>query len=153
MKSKIISVLFIFCLSIPCYAHSGRLDGSGGHRVNKEYVYEGRYIEIKDKQMEYKVGKIIFEKGDYHYHVKPSANGFKNGIYIPVQDVNKTITSNIYHSEENRVASKKSDKYHLPSCPYIRHIKEENIVIFEDPEDAVSNGYKPCKRCKSEAIQ
>ncbi len=142
---------FLF-LTTSVFAHSGRLDGQGGHRVNKEWTYEGQYIEIKNNQPELKEGKITFNSGDYHFHCKPSENKinvitYRDGIYLPMQikDIKNTTTTNIKISDENVVASKNSNLYHKPDCSVVKNIKEENIVIFEDKEDAEKSGYKPHK--------
>jgi hypothetical protein len=47
------------------------------------------------------------------------------------------------------VASKKTDKYHIPSCIVVKYIKPENHLEFTSPEDAVKAGYPlPCVVCK-----
>ena len=46
------------------------------------------------------------------------------------------------------VASKKSDKYHLPTCSYASKIAPDNLVTFASREEAESAGYKPCGVCK-----
>lgn len=154
-NKKLILCFAMLLITLPAFAHSGRLDGSGGHRVNKEWTYEGRYVVVKESKKHYEVGKVIFEEGNYHFHIQPKFNGYKDGIYIPVEDkeIKNTQTSNIVKSEENRVASKLSNIYHKPTCRIIRKIKEENIVLFEDKEDSEKNGYIPCKICRPEVIK
>lgn len=153
MKRNIIILLgLIFCLSVS--AHSGRLDGQGGHRVNKKWEYEGKYIILNDGVRLPRKGIIKFFPGDYHYHIHPNyIPNIKNGVFLPIgsQDIKSTITENIYISAENRVSSKNSDKYHEPDCFYINNIKETNIVIFEDFEEAENNDYIPCKICKPDS--
>lgn len=46
------------------------------------------------------------------------------------------------------VGSKKSNKYHYPSCRWAQKIKPENLVKFTSPEEATKAGYIPCKVCK-----
>lgn len=46
------------------------------------------------------------------------------------------------------IASKGSDKYHLPTCGLVKNIKAENRVEFKSPADAVKAGYGPCGICK-----
>ena len=92
---KLFIVLCLIFITSPLYAHSGRLDWKGGHKVNKEWVYEGKYIEIKDNKPEIKEN-MTFKKGDYHFHCKPSLNKinldtFRDGIYLPVKDTNEVI--------------------------------------------------------------
>ena len=45
------------------------------------------------------------------------------------------------------VASKNSDKYHLPECPGAKQISEENKIWFDSIEAAEKAGYKPAGNC------
>lgn len=45
------------------------------------------------------------------------------------------------------VASKNSNKYHLPTCQYAQNIKPENKVCFSSKEEAESKGYQGAKCC------
>ena len=45
------------------------------------------------------------------------------------------------------VASKNSDKYHLPTCSMASKIAPENLVSFASKEEAEKAGYKPCQIC------
>lgn len=47
------------------------------------------------------------------------------------------------------VASKSGEKYHLPSCAFVKKIKEENRLYFASESDAAAGGYSPCKQCIS----
>jgi methylphosphotriester-DNA--protein-cysteine methyltransferase len=46
------------------------------------------------------------------------------------------------------VGSKKSDKYHYPSCKWAQKIKPENLVTFTSAQEAIKAGYVPCKVCR-----
>lgn len=46
------------------------------------------------------------------------------------------------------VGSKKSNKYHYPTCKWAQKIKPENIVTLKSAKDAKAAGYVPCKVCK-----
>lgn len=46
------------------------------------------------------------------------------------------------------IASKHSDKYHLPHCRSAKRISDYNIVKFKSIQEAESKGYIPCKICK-----
>lgn len=48
------------------------------------------------------------------------------------------------------VGSKKSDKYHKPSCYHVDRILPENLRIFSSKSAATSAGYVPCKICLPE---
>jgi endonuclease YncB( thermonuclease family) len=45
------------------------------------------------------------------------------------------------------VGSKNSDVYHYPSCHWAEQIKPENQIWFEDAQDAINHGYRPCEVC------
>ncbi len=143
---KILKVLFLTLFFVsPCFAHSGRLDGSGGHRVNKPHVYDGRYIEIISGKTFYKDGIIKFKKDGYHFHVHPNNNGRKEGAYLPIDDdkVKEVITDDIVITECSVIASKESDVYHNIDSGYAKKMKEENVVIFTDANEAEKEGYHP----------
>jgi methylphosphotriester-DNA--protein-cysteine methyltransferase len=43
--------------------------------------------------------------------------------------------------------SKKSDKYHYPTCEWAQKISPSNLIIFKSPEEARQAGYIPCRVC------
>jgi beta-lactamase superfamily II metal-dependent hydrolase len=46
------------------------------------------------------------------------------------------------------VASRKSDVFHLPDCPAVRRIKEENLITFTSREQAADGNHRrPAKDC------
>lgn len=51
-------------------------------------------------------------------------------------------------SDGTFVGSINSDVYHYPSCSYAQSIKPENLITFSSAQDAVNQGYRPCKVCK-----
>jgi hypothetical protein len=96
MKNKLFFLVGFLLFTISAYAHSGRLDGYGGHKVNKEWVYDGQYIEIEKNIPYLERGTIIFKAGDYHFHCKPSLNKidlttYRDGIYLPVSDREEVV--------------------------------------------------------------
>lgn len=44
------------------------------------------------------------------------------------------------------IGNKRSLKFHLPTCKYLP--AEKNRVYYKTREEAVADGYVPCKRCK-----
>ena len=44
------------------------------------------------------------------------------------------------------IGNKQSLKFHLPTCSYLP--AEKNRVYFDTREEAIAQGYVPCKRCK-----
>jgi len=51
-------------------------------------------------------------------------------------------------TEGKYVGSSESDKYHYPDCRYAESISTENLIGFEDADDATAQGYVPCGVCK-----
>lgn len=51
-------------------------------------------------------------------------------------------------SKRRYVASKNGTKYHLPTCPGAKRIKEENKIWFDSKAEAEQAGYEPAKNCK-----
>jgi hypothetical protein len=51
------------------------------------------------------------------------------------------------------VASKESDKYHLPTCGTAKNIKAENLVEYPCASDAAKAGKTPCGVCKAPAVK
>lgn len=45
------------------------------------------------------------------------------------------------------VGNKNSHKFHYPWCSSVADISEKNKVTFTSREEAISEDYKPCKRC------
>ncbi len=45
------------------------------------------------------------------------------------------------------IASKNSNKYHLPTCQWAMKIKPENRICFSSKEEAEKRGYQPAKCC------
>ncbi len=46
------------------------------------------------------------------------------------------------------VASKNSNKFHFPFCPYAKNIAEENRITFENESKARDAGFEPCECTK-----
>lgn len=50
-------------------------------------------------------------------------------------------------SNAKYVGNKNSKKLHTAECSYAKRINDENIILFENLEDAKSKGYVSCSRC------
>jgi len=67
----------------------------------------------------------------------------------PTQN-SQTKTENQVATENQKcafVASKNSNKYHLPTCQWASKIKPENKICFSSAEEAQKRGYQPAKCC------
>lgn len=55
-------------------------------------------------------------------------------------------SSNSYDSG-NYVASANSNKFHISSCKWAKKISDSNKITFTSRNDAINQGYQPCKVC------
>jgi len=78
--------------------------------------------------------------------IQTDSNTAKTSAASPKSASSETTAS----SESQKcayVASKNSNKYHLPTCRYAQNIKPENKVCFSSKEDAESKGFQGAKCC------
>jgi methylphosphotriester-DNA--protein-cysteine methyltransferase len=45
------------------------------------------------------------------------------------------------------VANRNSELFHHPACKSVKRINAENIIAFNSIEDALDEGFKPCRAC------
>ena len=50
--------------------------------------------------------------------------------------------------EEIYFGNKRSPTLHLPECRWVKKMSPENMAVFTSREDAIHQGYNPCKTCK-----
>ncbi len=51
-------------------------------------------------------------------------------------------------ADHKYVGSRKSNKYHYPTCSAAKQIKAEDLVPFKTAKEALDAGYIPCQICK-----
>jgi len=51
-------------------------------------------------------------------------------------------------AESKYVASRKSKIFHKAQCDWAKTIKPENLITYNDREDAIKAGKRPCTKCK-----
>lgn len=71
-------------------------------------------------------------------------------VLIGVSDEAAPVSTSTISSSgaQKYVASKNSDKYHLPWCSGAARIAEENKIWFASKEEAAAAGYTPAANCK-----
>lgn len=77
-------------------------------------------------------------------------NKSADNIIAGSQQNNPAKTESLIATENQKcafVASKNSNKYHLPTCQFAEKIKPENRICFSSKEEAESRGYQPAKCC------
>lgn len=50
--------------------------------------------------------------------------------------------------EEIYFGNKRSPTFHLPECRWVKKMSPQNIAVFTSREDAIHQGYHPCKTCQ-----
>ena len=76
-------------------------------------------------------------------------HAYKNGDTSALDDsvfVNSDSSSSS-DSSATFWASKKSGKFHDPSCEWAQKISDKNKVVFNSRNEAIANGYTPCDVC------
>jgi len=73
-------------------------------------------------------------------------NASINSAFQNITDDNK-LQELEGRSEGLYVASKNSDKYHLPDCSGAKRIAEHNKIWFNSKEEAEGLGYQPAANC------
>ncbi|MBQ2972617.1 MAG: MBL fold metallo-hydrolase [Ruminococcus sp.] len=58
-----------------------------------------------------------------------------------------SVTTSKNDTSLSYIGNKNSRKFHLSSCSGAKDIKKKNRVIFDKREEAINNGYTPCKTC------
>ena len=94
---------------------------------------------------------------DPQFNVQKEASGTSSLIAAPIMGIPAGKPTNTSSKEVTNtpsvpslgsyVASKKSDKYHLPWCSGAQRISEENKVWFASKEEAEAAGYAPAGNC------
>jgi len=46
------------------------------------------------------------------------------------------------------VGNARTHKFHYADCRYVGEMNDNNKVYFEDRDDAIDEGYVPCKVCR-----
>lgn len=46
------------------------------------------------------------------------------------------------------IGNRRSHIFHRAGCHYVRRMNEGNKVEFDNREEAISKGYRPCKKCR-----
>ncbi|WP_295620385.1 thermonuclease family protein [uncultured Methanobrevibacter sp.] len=90
----------------------------------------------------------------YPYDWAPDSNGYSNYLSSHSSSNSGSSSSSSFaagsssSSESSYIASANSHKFHYPSCRWSKKIYEKNKITFKTRNDAISQGYEPCKVCQ-----
>lgn len=82
-----------------------------------------------------------------------SVNGYKNTSSVFTSSSSTTSDQgSTTQSEEvyngKYFGNKNSKKFHKEDCRYAKNMKEENLILFDERETAITTGYNECSVCK-----
>lgn len=86
---------------------------------------------------------ITTYRTDKHGTVVATSDGNNIEFYCDNSEV-----APITPQEVSYIGNKNSKKFHTSTCSGAQDIKKENLVSFDSREDAVEQGYSPCKTCE-----
>lgn len=65
-----------------------------------------------------------------------------SGSGHPAASVSSTDKNELYY-----VGNRKTKVFHISTCGFVPRISDNHIVEFDDRDEAVSRGYRPCQKC------
>ena len=79
---------------------------------------------------------------------KPMQLSKNDSVAVAKKDASEGNDSAVQsHENAGVVGSATTKKYHRPDCRFVKKIKPENLIYFESPKEAESQGYVACKVC------
>lgn len=91
----------------------------------------------------------------YPYDWAPDSNGYSNYVSSYSSSNSGSSSSSSFtagstggSSSGSFIASANSHKFHYPSCRWGKKISDKNKITFKSRNDAISQGYEPCKVCQ-----
>lgn len=91
----------------------------------------------------------------YPYDWAPDSNGYSNYLSSYSSSNSGSSSSSSFtagstggSSSGSFIASANSHKFHYPSCRWGKKISDKNKITFKSRNDAISQGYEPCKVCQ-----
>ena len=55
--------------------------------------------------------------------------------------------SSAEQDEPYYVGNRKTKVFHVSTCGFVPRISENHVVEFDDRDEAVNRGYRPCQKC------
>lgn len=131
-------------------------DTSTGYRFLREVMPEYAVISVgKDNKYGHPSDTVLSRLRDADVEVYRTdmqgtivAESDGNAVTFHTEKAAATSTNPTQPAEPGYVGNSGTMKFHLPDCASAKNVKAENRVEFPSRQEAVSNGYEPCQRCK-----
>ena len=107
---------------------------------------------VSVKEMPAKVTDVVLERVEVFIQAYNASNppGRQQSDAGTSQTDSPTVSAKQAKSAETEyeyVASKSSNVFHKPSCRWAKNIKPENLVVYNNKDEATKAGKRPCKSC------
>lgn len=111
-------------------------------------------VSVKD--MPAKVTNVVLEQVEAFIHSYKAANSQgeqysdakMSESYSPTVPEKQVETDAKSAAEYRYVASKSSNIFHKPECRWAKQISTKNLVRYNNKDEAINDGKRPCKWCK-----
>ena len=113
----------------------------------------GRYLAVVIVDGK-NLNEMLLKEGLAEVMYIPPSNGYSNYLSSHSSSNSGSSSSSSFaagsssSSESSYIASANSHKFHYPSCRWSKKIYEKNKITFKTRNDAISQGYEPCKVCQ-----
>lgn len=118
----------------------------GDNLVANGVLMEAESVEDKGKGLEFCV---------YCYNVQPGVTiNYTDGTSQASASITKATPSPTVQPSQKKtdpadhyIGNRNSKVFHHSWCTSVNQMKDNNKVTFDNRDDAISQGYRPCKRC------
>lgn len=133
-------------------------------RVNKKVTYFLDRLPLKDQRDIVELNRIIEEQerlvrvritGRVPLRIEVfNDNERYRANHLRRRFIEAQIRNKIRETEDDQedegvyFGNKRSSILHLPECRGVQNISSKNIVLFKTRQEAIKQGYVPCKICK-----
>ena len=91
-----------------------------------------------------------WEKSKKSYYIQKDLNSAVSVTFLAIKNslgVNSALTNTQLIVSMEYVGNKDTKKFHLLTCPYVSQMSSSNKIYFSSRQDAINQGYIPCKVC------
>jgi len=119
----------------------------------KQIVELNRLIETQEKLVRVRIkGHVPLRIEIFNDNERYRANHLRRRFREAQRrdKIRKTADSRVDSQEKKDVyfGNKRSPVLHLPECHWVKKMAPKNMVLFTSRQDAINQGYAPCKACK-----
>lgn len=155
--------LFACYIVLPLFAQSDKKEDNDSFRSLFHHLFlivAILSLMIAVFQQQNEINKLNQEISQYEETINDYI--LENADPLGKKEINTNNTNNqektsvinyITSSSHNRakdlsyVGNKKTKVFHVSTCGFVPRISENHVVEFDDRDEAVNRGYRPCQKC------